>query len=277
MNDEKIIGLIAGAGRLPVIVAGGAKQAGYKIICVGLEDNVSEDLKKIVDVYYGVALARCGGWIRRLKKHNASRTIMVGKVEKKRIYTPMRILRYLPDWRAIRIWYWRLRKKDKRVDAVLGALADELASGGIFLEDSTMFNNKDLADKGVMTKKQPSNAVVSDIEFGWKIAKLLGQADIGQAVAIKENETVAVEAIEGTTKMLQRTAELCGKGWTLVKVAKPSQDMRFDVPCIGVDTVKTVAQLGGVCIAVEAGKTFIIDKEETIALADKEGIIVYGK
>lgn len=276
MNEEKIIGLIAGAGRLPVIVADAAKKSGYKIICVGLEDNVADELKAIVDFYYPAALARCGGWIRKLRKHNAYKTIMVGKVEKKRIYTPFRILRYIPDWRAIRIWYWRLRKQDKTVDLLLGAIADELASGGIILQDSTMFNEKDLADEGLMTNGKVNTNVMEDIKFGFKIAKILGQADIGQAVTIKEQETIAVEAIEGTSKMLERTSHLCGKGWTLVKVAKPNQDLRFDVPCIGVDTVNSIAKLGGICIAIEAKKTFIIDKEQTIQLANKNGIAIYG-
>jgi DUF1009 family protein len=276
MNEEKIIGLIAGAGRLPVIVANAAKKCGYKIICIGLEDNVADELKAIVDFYYPVALARCGGWIRKLRKHKAHKTIMVGKVEKKRIYTPFRILRYIPDWRAIRIWYWRLRKQDKTVDLLLGAIADELASGGIILQDSTMFNQKDLADEGLMTNGKVNANIMEDIKFGFKIAKILGQADIGQAVTIKEQETIAVEAIEGTSKMLERTSQLCGKGWTLVKTAKPNQDLRFDVPCIGIDTINSIVKLGGICIAVEAKKTFIIDKEQTIELANKNGITIYG-
>jgi DUF1009 family protein len=276
MSDEKIMGLIAGADRLPVIVARGMKSAGYRIVCVGIEDNVNSELREIVDFYHGVALARFGGWIKSFRKQNVSRVIMVGKIEKSKAYATYRFLRYLPDWRVIRVWYWRLRKKDKRGNSLLSAIADELASAGIFLEDSTMFNKNDLADFGPMTKKKPGAAVLSDIQFGIMIAKLLGRADVGQSITVRERETVAVEALEGTAKMLKRTGELCGVGWTLVKVSKPEQDPRFDVPCIGIDTVISVATSGGVCIAVEAGKTFIIDKARTLELAEKEGIIVYG-
>lgn len=276
MSDEKIMGLIAGADRLPVIVARGMKKAGYRIVCVGIEDNVSSELKEIVDVYHGVALARMGGWIKNLRKHQVSRAIMVGKIEKSKAYAPYRVLRYLPDWRGIRVWYWRLRKKDKRGNSLLGATADELASAGIYLQDSTMFNKEDLAEAGPMTNRKPGAAVLADIQFGIMIAKLLGKADVGQSITVREQETVAVEALEGTARMLKRTGELCGAGWTLVKVSKPEQDPRFDVPCIGIETVKSVASSGGVCIAVEAGKTFIIDKAATLELAEKVGIVVYG-
>lgn len=276
MNNLKQIGLIAGASRLPVIVAQGAKDAGFKIVCLGIEDNVEDQLRDIVDVYYKVPLVRFGTWIRKLKKHNITETIMVGKVEKSTQFMPFRIIRLLPDWRGLRIWYWRTRKTDKRPDTLLNALADELATGGIILEDSTMCNKKDLADKGIMTSRSPDKAVTEDIEFGVKIAKMIGQADIGQAVAVREKETIAVEAIEGTAKMIERAGRLVKKNWTLVKVAKPQQDMRFDVPCIGPETIESVKNNGGVCIAIEAEKTFIVDKEQTIELADKHKISLVG-
>ncbi len=277
MDDRKTIGLIAGASRLPIIVARNAKAAGYKVICVGLGDVFDENLKSIVDVFYPVPLARPGVWIRKLRRHGVSSTIMVGKVEKKTLYTPFRILKYMPDWRALRIWLVRLKGKDWRPDTLLNAIADELAAGEIILEDSTMYSEKDLADDGTMTKLSPSNSIEADIQFGWAIAKKIGESDIGQAVAVKEKETVAVEAIEGTAEMIKRAGGLCGKGWTLVKTAKPAQDMRFDVPCIGPDTVQSVYDNGGKCIVVEAGKTFVVDKQQTIELADKLGIIIVGR
>ncbi|MHC4362787.1 MAG: LpxI family protein [Planctomycetota bacterium] len=229
MNTENVLGLIAGEGRLPFIVAAGAKQAGYKVICVGLADNAEASLAGEVDIFYRVALARPGSWIRKLRKHGASRTIMVGRVAKARIYTPWRILRYLPDWRAFRIWYWRLRGKDKLTDLVLRAIADELASGGIVLENSTMYCKDHLAAAGAMTRHQPSSSVRSDIDFGWHIVKKLGELDIGQAIAVKEREVIAVEAIEGTAEMIRRAGQLCRSGgWALIKTSKPNQDERFD-------------------------------------------------
>ncbi|MHC4126425.1 MAG: LpxI family protein [Planctomycetota bacterium] len=274
---ENVLGLIAGEGRLPFLVAEGAKRAGRKIVCVGLVDNAQAALADEVEVFYKAAIARPGSWIRKLKRHNVTETIMVGRVAKRRIFTPWRILRYLPDWRAIRIWYWRLRGRDKRNDTLLGALAEELASSGIILENSIMYCKEHLATTGVMSKQKPSTSIEGDIEFGWEIVKKLGELDIGQAIAVKEKEIIAVEAIEGTAKMIERAGEFCRSGgWTLIKVSKPNQDMRFDVPCVGPDTIRSLAENGSKCLVVEAEKTIIIDKPETIKLADELGIAIIG-
>jgi DUF1009 family protein len=277
MGSENVLGLIAGGGRLPLLVAAGARRAGLRVVCVGLVDNAASELADEVDVFYTVAIARPGGWIRKLRRHGVTRTIMVGLVAKNRIYTRWRILRYLPDWRAFRIWYWRLRKKNKQDDLVLGALADELATGGILLENSTMYCEEHLACEGVMTKRQPGPLVKADIEFGWPMVKKLGELDIGQAIAVKEREVIAVEAIEGTANMIERAGKFCkAGGWTLIKSSKPDQDQRFDVPCVGPETIEGLARSGGRCLVVEADKTLIIDKVETIQLADELGIAVVG-
>lgn len=276
-SEEQILGLIAGEGRLPFLVARGAKKAGLKVICVGLADNAEPSLAAEVDAFYTVAIARPAGWIRKLKKHGVIHAIMVGRVAKSRIFTPWRILRYLPDWRAVRIWYWRMRGKDSRNDTLLNALADELASGGIVLENSTIYSREHLATPGPMTEHKPGRPVEDDVEFGWRIVKKLGELDIGQAIAVKEKEVIAVEAIEGTAMMIERAGRLCKSGgWTLIKASKPHQDMRFDVPCVGPDTIKGLADNGGISIVVEAGKTIIIDKPETIKLADRLGITILG-
>jgi len=277
MNNPNVLGLIAGQGRLPFLVADGARKAGLEVVCVGLAENAREELADNVDVFYMVPIARPGNWIRKLKRHNVTKTIMAGTVAKKQIFTPRRIIKYMPDWRAVRIWYWRLRKKDKQNDTLLGALADELASGGIVLENSTMYCKEHMATAGVMTKHQPARSVQDDIEFGWNIVRKLGELDVGQAIAVKEREVIAVEAIEGTAKMIERAGQFCkAGGWTLIKTAKPNQDMRFDVPCVGPETIKSLAQNGAKCLVVEAGKTIIIDKPDTIELADRMGIAVLG-
>jgi len=277
MDMENVIGLIAGQGRLPFLVADGARRAGLRVICVGLADNAEPALAEHTGVFCTVPLARVGRWIRELKKHGVTTTIMVGRVAKKRIYTPWRILRYLPDWRAVRIWYWRLRGKDKRNDTVLCALADELASGEIYLENSIMYCKDHLATEGVMGACQPGPFVKADIEFGWEIVGKLGQLDIGQAIAVKEREVIAVEAIEGTAKMIERAGTLCPKGnWTLIKAAKPNQDMRFDVPCVGADTISSLAENGGKCLVLQKDNVVIIDKPETIELANRLGIAIVG-
>ena len=273
-----MLGLIAGAGRLPFIVAAGAQRAGLKVICVGLAETAEDSLADEVDVFYRVPLARPGNWIRKLKKHNVNKAIMVGRVAKGRLFTPWRILRYLPDWRAFRIYYWRLRCKNKLTDSLLSAIADELASGGIELENSTMYCREHLASAGLMTERQPGSSIQGDIDFGWQMIKKLTELDIGQAIAVKEREVIAVEATEGTAAMIERAGQICKSGkWTLLKASTPNKDMRFDVPCVGTDTVRSLAQNGGKCLVIEAGKTIIIDKPETIQLANRLGIIILGR
>lgn len=278
MDSSCVLGLIAGGGRLPFIVADGAKRAGLRVICVGLEGTVENGLADKVDVFYRVPIARPGNWIRKLKKHNVSKTIMVGRVAKERLFTPWRILRYLPDWRAFRIYYWRLRSKSRLTDSLLNAIADELASGGIILENSTMYCKEHLANAGVMTEHPPSLSIEGDIEFGWELVKKISELDIGQAIAVKEKEVIAVEATEGTAAMIERAGRICGAGgWTLLKASSPNKDMRFDVPCVGTDTIRSLAENGGKCLVVEAEKTIIIDKPETIEVANKLGIVILGR
>ena len=276
-ETREVLGLIAGEGRLPFLVVAGAKKAGLKVICVGLAETPEDGLVDKVDVFYRVALARPGAWIRKLRKHSVTRTIMVGRVSKGRLFTPWRILRYLPDWRAFRIYYWRLRNKNKLTDSLLCALADELASGGIILENSTMYSKEHLATAGAMTADPLRPSVKGDIEFGWEIVKKLGELDIGQAIAVKEKEVIAIEAIEGTAEMIKRAGRFCKSGgWTLIKASKPQQDMRFDVPCVGPNTIRSLSENGSKCLVVETDKTIIIDKPETIKLANQLGITIFG-
>lgn len=278
MSEEEVLGLIAGSGRLPFLVAAGARQSGLRVICVSIAGQKADELAGEVDVYYDVAVARPGSWIRKLKKHGVTKTIMVGRVAKGRLFTPWRIFRYLPDWRAFRIYYWRLRNKTRLTESLLRAVADELASGGIMLENTTMYCAEHLATSGLMTSISPGAGVQGDIEFGWTLVKRLAELDIGQAIAVKEREVIAVEAIEGTAEMIKRAGQFCKSGgWTLLKASKPGQDMRFDVPCVGPDTIRGLANVGAKCLVVEAGKTIVIDKPETISLADRLGIVILGR
>jgi len=271
------IGLIAGGGRLPFLIAAGARQAGLKIVCAGLGNNPDPQLANAVDYYTEVPLARPGTWIRKLKKQGVTDTIMVGKVRKENLYSPKRILKYLPDWRAIRIYYWRLRKNNKIDQTILQAIADELACGGIILQDSTKYCKEHLADKGVMTRTKPSAGVQEDIDFGWQMLKKISETGIGQAIAVKEKTVLAVEAVEGTGAMIERAGQLCRRGnWTLLKAPRPDLDVRFDVPCVGTETIESLNKNGGRSLVVEAGRTIIIDKPQTIELADKLGIAVIG-
>ena len=271
------IGLIAGGGRLPFLVAAGARKQGLRVVCVGFTGYVDEPLADAVDAFYHVGVARPGSWIRRLRRHDVTQAVMVGRVAKSHLFTPWRIVQYVPDWRAFRIYYWRLRGKNKQTNTLLSALVDELATGGIHLENSTMYCQEHLADSGVMTRRQPGSQVEHDIEFGWPLAKNLGELDIGQALAVKEREVIAVEAIEGTAEMIKRAGRFCKSGgWTLIKTSKPKQDMRFDVPCVGPETIRDLAAGGAKCLVIEAKKTIILDKPQTLELANELGIAVVG-
>jgi UDP-2,3-diacylglucosamine hydrolase len=280
-SDNNVLGLIAGQGRLPFIVARGARKAGKRVVCAALDGNASPELAEACDEFCYVPLAKMGRWIKFLKSGGAQETIMVGRVAKKRLQKasiPRLIAAYMPDWRTLRTYFWRLRGKTMQNDTLLSAIADELSSGGIILTDSTKYSKDQLADKGVMTKTQPSRSVEQDIEFGWEIVKKIGELDIGQSVAVKDKDVIAVEAIEGTARMISRAGGLCKKGrWTLLKAPRSSHDMRFDVPCVGPDTIRSLHEHGAAALVVEAENTFIIDKPETLELADKLKIAVIGR
>jgi hypothetical protein len=274
---DRPLGIIAGQGRLPVLTAIGARAAGRRVVCVGLRDQYDAELPGLCDTFKTAGIIQLGRWIRLLRKWGAEETIMVGRVKKVRMYDPLHLVKQIPDWRAAKLWFGRLRH-DKRNDAILTAVADELASEGIRLIDSTTYMPQHMATEGVMTPGSPPSAAQrADVEFALPIIRKLGELDIGQSIAVRDREIVAVEAIEGTDAMIRRAGELCRRGgWTLVKVAKPKQDMRFDVPTIGVNTVENVKKNGGACIAVEAGKVIMVDKEQLIAAAQKLGVAVVG-
>jgi DUF1009 family protein len=270
------IGLIAGAGRFPFMVAEGARSAGCRVVVIGLRGLTDPALASLADRFYWSGVVRLGGWLRIFRREGVSRAIMAGSVRKSEMYARFRILRYLPDWTSIKVWFFRAA--DKRNDSLLRATADEMAARGVTLESCVQYCADSMAGEGVLTQRQPSDATRDDIDFGWGIAKELGRLDIGQAVAVKEREVIAVEAIEGTDEMIRRAGQLCRRGgWTLIKVAKPDQDMRFDVPTIGPETVRNLIDNHATAVVVEAGKTLIVDREETLALADRLGLAVIGR
>ncbi len=273
--DPGTLGLIAGAGQFPVLVAKGAQREGLRVVTVGLAGLASPELREISDKYYSSGLVRLGRWIRIFRREHATEAIMAGSVRKADMYGRFRLLRYLPDLSSMRVWY--IRARDKRNDSILGAAADFMAEKGIPLSDCVRYCPDAMAPEGVLTTARPSGGIERDVAFGWPIAKRIGELDIGQSIAVKEQEVIAVEAIEGTDALIGRAGELCRSGgWSLIKVAKPSQDMRFDVPTVGLETITRLAESGCKALIVEAGKTVIIDREEMLALADRKGICVIG-
>lgn len=267
------LGIIAGSGAFPFMVARGAKNAGQHVTIVGLRGFADPALVEVADVFHWSGLAKTGRWIRLLKRQRANAVILAGAVRKSSMYGRFRVLRLLPDLTAIKIWFFRL--KDKRNDAVLGAVADEFGRHGIIMQDCIQYSADDMAPEGVLTRGQPSDKQRRDGDFGWRLAKELGRLDIGQSIAVKETEVIAVEAIEGTDRLIDRAGELCASGgWTLIKVSKPNQDMRFDVPTVGPDTIAKLKARGAKQLVIEAGKTLIVDRPGLIATADKAGIVV---
>ena len=270
------LGLIAGNGHLPLLVARGAKAAGRRVIAVGLRDQFDSSLPALCDEFDQAGWLRIGKWIRLLRRAGVHEAVMVGGVSKQRMHDPFKLIRQLPDLRAARLWYRRLRH-DRRNAAVLAAVADELASSGVTLMDSTTYIQEHLATLGVMGSVTPSSAQQADIAFGWPIISQVCELDVGQAIAVRDRDTIAVEAVEGTDAMIDRASTLCrSRGWTLLKTSSGNHDRRADVPTVGVATIERLAKAGGTCLALGVGRVILIEKPIVIAAANRLGVAVVG-
>ncbi len=274
--DAAPIGLIAGQGQLPVIVARGIRASGRRVSCIGLRDQFVPELPALCDDFAEAGVVQLGRWLRLSRRFGVTEAVMVGRVAKARMHDPFRLFRQLPDWRAVNLWYRKLRH-DRRSATLLTVLAEDLAKEGLVLIDSTTYIPDHMASEGVMTKRQPTDEQRGDIDFGWPLLKQVGSLDIGQAIAVREKDVIAVEAVEGTDRMIARAGELCRrKGWTLLKTARPGHDMRADVPTIGVSTIESMHKAGGGCIAVGVGRVILVDRPAVLAAADRLGIAVVG-
>jgi DUF1009 family protein len=270
------IGLIAGQGRLPVLVAEGIRAAGRKVACIGLHDQFVPELPSHCDFFETAGVVQLGRWLRLARKFGIRDTVMVGRVAKARMHDPLKLFRQLPDWRAVNLWYRKLRH-DRRSATLLTVLADDLAKEGLVLIDSTTYIPDHMAREGTMTKREPSAEQRSDIQFGWPLLRQIGSLDVGQAIAVREKDVIAVEAVEGTDRMIERAGQLCRRrGWTLLKTARPGHDMRADVPTIGVSTIENMHRAGGGCIAIGVGRVIIVDLPAVIDAADRAGIAIVG-
>jgi UDP-2,3-diacylglucosamine hydrolase len=278
-DDVTPLGLIAGEGELPRLVARGARAAGRRIAVVALRGSADPGLRELADRFCWRGVVQLGRWIRALRRAGCREVIMAGRVRKAQMFAGPRwlqYLRYLPDLTSIRVWY--VHARDKRNDSLLGAVADELARRGLTLIDSTRYCPEALAPAGVLTPGEPPRRILDDAEFAWPLAREIARLDIGQAVAVKEREIIAVEAIEGTDQLIARAGALCPQGgWTLVKLAKPNQDMRFDVPTIGPQTIENLHAARAAGLVVEAGKTILLERERLLALAAQHHIAVIAR
>ncbi|GJM27259.1 MAG: hypothetical protein DHS20C16_36740 [Phycisphaerae bacterium] len=273
LRENNVLGLIAGGGAMPRMVVENARAAGQQVVVLGLRGFADPELAKIADKFYWCGVAKMGRAIRLFLREGAYRMILAGSVKKSDMYGRFRLFRLLPDWTTLRFWFFHL--PDKRTDSILGTLADIMKARGILMENCVKYLMDSMAKEGVLTRSQPTASQMRDIEFGWPVAKEMGRLDIGQSIAVKEQDVIAVEAIEGTDRMIDRAGELCqAGGWVLIKVSKPNQDMRFDVPTVGPDTIENLKTHGAKVLVIEADKTFVVDHEAMIERAENYGIVI---
>jgi len=269
----RTIGLIAGGGSFPFLVARAARARGYRVVCAGIRHEASPDLAAEVDVFRFFGLGRLGAGMRFFRRHGVRDLSWAGWVRKERLFRPGRIFSILPDWRMLRLWYFTLR--DRQSQTILATLAAEFEKEGLVVSHSARYCPELLVEEGLLTRTAPNRKQLEDIRFGWEVAKRMADLDVGQSIAVFERTTLAVEGIEGTDRNIARAGELCTKGgFTVIKLAKDDHDMRFDVPAVGPRTIENLHRAGGGVLALEAGRTLVLEREEVVELADRHGIVV---
>ncbi|MFM7096487.1 MAG: LpxI family protein [Gemmataceae bacterium] len=274
-NFAEPVGLLAGYGQFPIVFAEAARKLGMKIVCVGITQEAGPELKSLVDHFYWSRPAQLGKMINSFKKHGVKNVVMAGKIHKANIlHKPWKIFNLAPDLRTIIFWYLR-KRSDNKDDTLLLSVIKEFAKDGINFASALDFIPEILVQPGTLTRRGPTNSELLDIHFGWKLAREMGRMDVGQSVAVKDRAVLAVEAIEGTDKNILRAGEYCKSGgFVVIKVAKPNQDRRFDVPTIGMDTIQTLHKARGKVLAIEASQTIFLNEKETVKLADQLGLTI---
>jgi DUF1009 family protein len=268
------VGLLACAGRFPIVFAEKARECGIPVVCVGVAGMADPALRSICTEYHSLRRAALGSVFRAFRRGGVRRWTMAGKFHKHVLFRPWRLYRFLPDWKAVRFYLSR-RRKPNNDDSILLGLIDEFRAAGLECVSPLDLCPEVLVRTGLLTRRAPTIAETRDIAIGWDLAKEMGRLDVGQSVMIRERAVLAIEAIEGTDRAILRAGELSGRsGFVVVKVAKPQQDMRFDVPTVGKQTIESMRQAGARVLAIEAGKTILLDEAETIALADRYGMAV---
>ncbi len=262
------LGLIAGNGRFPFLVAAGARRAGRRVVAVAIREEAAPELAEAVDEIHWVGLGQLGRCIEALRSAGASEAVMAGQVKHRQIFSGV-----VPDLKMVGAL---ARLAFQNTDSLIGAVADALGREGITLLASTTFLKEDLAAQGALTRRQLSREERREVEYGRTIARKLAQLDLGQTAVVKDRAAVALEAMEGTDEVIRRAGRLAGPGCVVVKVAKPKQDMRFDVPVVGPGTIEAMQEAGAVVLAVEAGRTLLLDRSALLSQADAAGVAVWG-
>ena len=260
-------GLIAGNGRFPFYVLEGARSQGIEMAVIALKEEASPELEKIAKRLHWVSLGELSKTIELLQQEGVTQAVMAGQVKHNKIFSAIR-----PDWKLAKLLFSLPRKN---TDALIGAVARVLEEEGIRLVDSTLFLRPLVPEPGVLTRRTPNEHEAEDIAYGIGVARQIAGMDIGQTVVIADRACVAVEAMEGTDETIARAARITGgKPLVVVKVSKPGQDMRFDVPVVGLPTIEQMKSAGATALAVDAGRTLLFDREKLIELADAAGIAI---
>src|SRR6478672_453794 len=259
-------GLIAGNGRFPFMVAAGARRAGVALSVAAIREETDPQLEQEVERLTWVGIGQLGKMINFFKGEGVEKAIMAGQVKHVQIFS-----RAVPDARMLKML---LRLPRRNTNSLIGAVAAELASEGIDLIDSTYFLQDDLPAVGNLTARKPNREERTDVEYGLEIAREMAGMDLGQTIVVRGKACVAIEAMEGTDETIQRAGHLVKRRLTVVKLAKPNQDMRFDVPVVGVPTLTTMAKAGATCLCITAGKTLMFDRDEMIRMANETKIAI---
>jgi DUF1009 family protein len=262
------IGLIAGKGQFPLLFAQAARQQGAEVIAVAHRGETDPALETLVHELHWIYVGQLGKIIRIFKAAGVQRAVMAGGISRGRLFKEFR-----PDWRALSVVRRAGAGKD---DRLLRAVAAEMEAEGITIAPSTLFLDDLLAGVGKLSRRSPTQEELADINLGFQAAKELGRLDIGQCVVVRRQVVVALETVEGTDETIRRGGVLAGPGAVVVKVSKPEQDLRFDVPAVGLDTIATMQEVKAAVLAIEAGKTLMFDRLEMLAAANQAGVAVWG-
>jgi DUF1009 family protein len=271
------IGILAGWGRFPVAVAEAIRRHGGRTAILSIRDHADAELEALADDYGTVGVAEIGRAIEFFKRHGARRATMAGKIHKTKFFARGAWIHHLPDWTGLKTFWphFVTRRRDNRDDSLLGAISAAFDAEGVRICPATDFAPELLAGEGVIAGRPLTAAEEQDVVFGWRLAKELGRLDIGQTVVVKNRAPMALEAIEGTDECIRRAGRLCPTGgMVVVKVAKPQQDLRFDMPTIGVGTLQSLRAAGARVLAIEAGRTILVDADELADFALRSGLTI---